>query len=122
MMVRRGGPSAERRLLAAFRALGERERAALLAFAEFLRERGLAGAEAPPPVPEPEPIPRPPEETVVAALKRLARTYPMLDKAEMLSEASALVAQHVLHGRPAAEVIDELERLFRARYERAAGR
>ena len=120
MMVRRGGPAAERRLLAAFRALGEREQEMLLAFAEFLRERGVPAPDEPPPVPEP--IPRPPEETVVAALKRLARTYPMLDKAEMLNEASALVAQHVLHGRPAAEVIDELERLFRTRYERAFGR
>jgi hypothetical protein len=33
----------------------------------------------------------------------------------LLNDTSSLMAGHVLHGRPAAEVIDELEALF-ARY------
>lgn len=110
-------PEGERRLLRLYRGLGAAERETLLAFAEFLARRAAA-ARPPEPVPEPEPIPRPAQETVIAALKRLSQTYHMLDKARMLNETSVLVAQHVMQGRPAAEVIDELEALFRAHYER----
>jgi hypothetical protein len=53
---------------------------------------------------------------VVAALKRLAQTYPMLDKTEMLGATSDLVARHILEGTEAREVIDRLEQIFSARY------
>ena len=113
------GPRSERRLLELYRALDGSARETLLAFAEFLAERAGAAAPAPAgPPPAPEPVPRPEGETVIAAIKRLSRTYPMLDRSRMLGETSALVAQHVMQGRPAAEVIDELEALFRAHYER----
>ncbi len=98
---------------------------ALTRFAEFLHSRagmpgqGLAPA-APPPeaaeIPPPEDIPRPGEEKVVAAVKRLSKTYFMLDKKKMLGMTSDLVTQHVLHGREAAEVIDELEQAFADQY------
>ena len=121
----RKGPRGERRLLELYRALDRGGRETLLAFAEFLAQRAAGASpepdEPPGPEPEPEPIPRPEGETVVAAIKRLSRTYPMLDKGRMLGETSALVAQHVMQGRPAAEVIDELEALFRAHYERMRG-
>ncbi len=110
-------------LLRLFRRLGERDRHALLAFAAFLAgAEGPAATPAPPDrravVPEPESIPRPDQESVVQAVKRLARTYPMLNRQKMLNETSALVTQHVVEGRPAAEVIDDLEALFRERYRR----
>ena len=42
----------------------------------------------------------------------------MLDRSRMLNETSSLMTQHVIHGRAAGEVIDELEQLFRRHYER----
>jgi hypothetical protein len=70
---------------------------------------------------EPKAIPRPAEENVVAALKRLRETYHMLDHSKMLHEASALMAQHMMQGRPAPEVIDELEEIFQQHYSRLTG-
>ena len=67
-------------------------------------------------IPEPEPVERPPVESVVAGLKRLARTYPMLDKSEMLSATTDIVATHIMRGTDAAAVIDELEDIFAEHY------
>ncbi len=124
MMITRNNsasdPQAER-LLAVYRALDEAGRRSLLDFAEFLRQRAGGEAEAAPAeavaVPPPRDIPRPAGESVVRAIRRLAETYPMLDRGAMLNETSALMAQHVMQGRPAAEVIDELEALFRRHYD-----
>lgn len=121
-------PSAqERQLLKLYRALSPEDRAAVVAFGRFLAAGGAsamgesAEAEAagmpsaPPEAPRHEP--RPHEETVVAAIKRLRRVYPMLDPGEMLHETSSLMAAHILQGRDAVTVIDELERLFVVHYE-----
>lgn len=119
--------SVEERLLGLFRTLDAGDQATLLAFAEFLGSRSVGLAPAPtakddamatePALPDPEPIPRPESESVVAAVKRLSRTYHMIEKRHMLNETSALVAQHVMQGRDAVEVIDELELVFQRRYE-----
>ncbi len=68
-------------------------------------------------VPEPELIERPAEESVVGALKRLSKSYPMLNKAEMLSATSDLVATNIMQGSDPVGVIDELEEIFRRHYE-----
>jgi hypothetical protein len=107
---------AERRLGKLFRSLDSPSRDTLLAFAEFLAARRQRPVPAPPPS-EPLHEPRPGKESVVAAIKRLRRTYPMLDEGTMLSETSALMAAHVLQGREAETVIDELERLFASRFD-----
>jgi len=119
----------EQRLLGLLRQLGATEQASLLAFAEFLCSRQPASAAKNPAqtlaIPEPEPVERPPVESVVAGLKRLARTYPMLDKSEMLSATSDIVATHIMKGTEPAVVIDQLEGIFREHYERlrsAAGK
>lgn len=106
----------DRKLLKLFSELREEDRCTLLAFAEFLHSRGNAGEAAE--IPRPATTPRPEQESVVAALKRLSASYHMLDKAKMLHETSALMAQHVMQGRDAVEVIDELEVVFRRHYER----
>lgn len=103
----------EKRLLTAVRDLPEDAQAQVLAFAEFLLSR-LAIPSAPT---EPVAIPRPPGESVVKAIKRLAATYPMLDRGKMLNETSALMTQNVLGGREATLVIDDLEALFQAQFE-----
>jgi len=106
----------ERRLVRLHRSLGPGDRDTLLAFGEFLASRGTAASVRETSHPrEPAVQPRPREESVVAAIKRLARTYPMLDRSAMLNDTSTLMSAHVLQGRPASEVIDELEALF-ARY------
>ena len=97
------------------------DQATLLAFAEFLYGRGSsAGVIAdriPVAIPEPEQIERPPEESIVGCLKRLAKTYPMLDKNVMLKATSELVATSIMKGGDTVEVIDELERIFQVQYE-----
>jgi hypothetical protein len=103
----------QQRLVGLYRDLPEAEREMLLAFAEFLVTRG--GREDVT-VPEPQAIPRPEEETVIKAMKRLSSTYPMLDKARLLNETSMLMSQHMLQGREAREVIDDLEAVFARHY------
>jgi hypothetical protein len=111
-------PVDQRRLLKLFSALSDQDKASLLAFAEFLATR-TAAPEEPARAPErPCPASRPPGESVVAAMRRLSAGYPMLDKSVILHEAASLMAAHTLQGRPAIEVIDELEGLFERQYQR----
>ena len=105
----------ERRLLRLFASLDAQAQETLTAFAEFLASRETG--QAPRELPEPQLIARPPRESVVAAIKRLSASYPMLDKARMLNETSNLMTQHVMQGREAAQVIDELEEVFRRHYQ-----
>ena len=67
-------------------------------------------------------IPRPEKESVVGAMKRLRKTYPMIDPDRLLDEASGLMSAHLLGGRPAADVIDDLEALFERHFRELAGR
>ena len=95
--------------------LPEISRQSLLDFAEYLAQQ----ADIPTPTLQvPQDIARPDQESVVAAMKRLRETYPMIDHSKMLHEASGLMAQHLMQGRPAAEVIDDLEQIFRRHYEK----
>jgi len=108
-----------RRLLKLFSSLQENDKRSLLDFAEFLNSRdsqsepSRAAAEQ-----TPEIIPRPDKESVVSAIKRLSKSYSMLNKDELLHETSDLMSSHIIKGRPAAEVIDDLEVLFTSHYEK----
>jgi hypothetical protein len=106
----------EQRLREILGELPEAQARALLEYAEFLAARYSGPKE----VTAPLDIPRPQKESVVKAIKRLGATYPMVDRAKMLNETSVLMTQHVISGREAAEVIDELEILFRRHYEKFA--
>lgn len=111
----------QRRLLSLYNSLDVSGREALLAFAEFLTERqaaadsGEQGAASPH---EPKPIERPADESVVKAIKRLSETYFMLEREQLLDQTSSLMMSHVLQGRDAVSVIDELEVVFCEHYER----
>ena len=107
--------SVEQKLIGWFRALSAERQALLLEYAEFLAQRGAAAAL---PAMAPVPEPRPENETVVKAIQRLTRTYPMLDRRKLLVETSRCVEQHVIHGRAAGEVITELELIFEQHYEK----
>jgi hypothetical protein len=104
----------ERKLHELFKALDEADQGTVLAFVEFLVQRQPAKEGS---MPQPALESRPENESVVAAIKRLSRSYPMLDKSKMLNATSALMTQHVVQGRPAPEVIDELESLFAQHYD-----
>ena len=106
----------EKQLLNLYRDLPEAARSNLLDYAAFLAERYPSQTQIQISQ-EPVEIPRPTEESVIAAVKRLSATYPMLNKDTMLHETSALVAQHLVQGRDAIEVIDELEEIFLQRYQ-----
>ena len=97
-----------------FQQMDPRAQHSLLDFAAFLAVRGEPAEKPPAGIQD---ISRPEEESVIQAIKRLAATYPMLDRDDMLSETSALMTGHVMQGRPAIEVIDELEAVFRTHYK-----
>jgi len=102
-------------LNALFGKLDEDRQQQLLDFARFLVDRHPQQEEI---ISEPVQIERPEEETVVGAMKRLSATYPMLDKQHLFNEASALMTEHMLQGRAAEEVIDQLEEVFLRHYKK----
>lgn len=115
------GDDAEARLLAVFRALAAPDRHALQAYAEFLAVRGVAVTAEADSVADAgavslQPESRPEGESVVMAIKRLTRTYPMLDRRKLMGPTSLLMSQHALQGRAATAVIDELELVFERHY------
>jgi len=112
--------AAERELVRLYRSLSAGDRNSLSAFGAFLVQRaegaGVEGASEQRVSQYPIPVDRPGGESVIAALKRLRGVYPMVERGALLHEASSLMSTHVLQGRPAAEVIDELEALFARHY------
>ena len=111
------GGDVSRRLAEIAGRLPEEQQRTLLQFAEFLLAQVPEAAEDAP-LPEPKDIPRPEQESVIKAMRRLSETYFMLERGPLLNETSALMAQHVMHGRSAVEVIDELEIVFSRHYEK----
>lgn len=116
MKIQQNSP--EKRLTALFSALSAQDRHSLLNFAEFLYAQQQP--EPTPAVltpPQPQRLPRPTKESVVAAIKRLSSSYPMLDKAKMLNDTASLMSQHLMQGREAQDVINELEAVFIKHYQ-----
>ncbi len=110
-------PGDQRRLLKLYKALDAQGRDSLLAFAEFLLQRDTEQSDQPVVKAEAELLPRAEGESVVGAIKRLSASYPMLDRSMLLTKTSSLMTAHIMHGRPAHDVIDELEALFAGYYE-----
>jgi len=115
-------PSDQRSLIRLYTRLNEEQRATLLAFAEFLASGKGVGADVDekPVWPEPKLLPRPEQESVIGAIKRLSESYFMLDRSELLTETSSLMSAHIMKGREASAVIDDLEALFAANYAQQA--
>lgn len=96
--------------------LGQEHQRAIVDYATFLVQQYNIKM----PVKEglkPEDIARPEQETVIAAIKRLKKTYYMLDSDLLLDVTSSLMGQHILRGREALAVINELQSVFQAKYE-----
>ena len=105
----------EQALLKAFHQMTPTARRTLVDFADYLSRRHPVAV---PPVSEqPLKVPRPAEESVIAAIRRLAKTYPMLNSDNVFSAATTLMTRHIMGQQAAVEVIDELESMFKARYD-----
>lgn len=114
----------ERQLVKLFKSLDSSNKETLLLFAEFLNTRSQSNSTAKETdktndevITEPLDIERPEEESVIKAIKRLSTTYPMVNKENILHPISGLMTSHMLQGKEAEKVIDELEVLFLQEYE-----
>jgi len=113
----------EKQLIDCFSSLKSSDKDNLLAFAEFLSQRATISdvdnklldqtLQS-----EPLVIQRPATESVVKAIKRLTTTYPMVEKEQLLHSISDLMTAHMMQGKKAQIVIDELEILFLNAYEK----
>ncbi len=103
-----------KKLLEYYRNLPDEVAQQLVEYAEFLSSRYSADTKE---ISSPENIARPEKESVVIAVKRLTATYPMLNTDKLLDQTASLVSQNMLQGRDAAEVIDELEEIFKKQYD-----
>ena len=120
------GSKEEKQLIKSYQSLTEADQQTLLHFAEFLQtknnvENGSSAnqtAEQELVPTEPLELPRPEKESVVKAIKRLTKNYPMVDKESILHPISGLMTSHILQGRSANEVIDDLEVLFLKEYNK----
>ena len=113
-----GGGRKNSRLSALYQSLSSEDQQTLMAFAEFLKQQSSSKKESEPQQLQlPGNMERPQQESVVAAIRRLSSCYPMLEKETLLHETSDLMSSHILKGRAAAEVIDDLEELFSTRYD-----
>lgn len=108
---------AEKKLLKYYSKLTPDQRVTLLQFAEFLLEKASTDYSTPEQIPAPVLKERPSEETVVAAIKRLTASYPMLDRSKLFNATSSLMTRHVMQGEQATVIIDELELLFQRNYQ-----
>ncbi|MBF0136557.1 MAG: hypothetical protein H7833_15945 [Magnetococcus sp. DMHC-1] len=108
-----------RHLVSIWQHLAAPERKTLLQFAEFLLEKSRENMEPEPTLPvEPLDIPAPAGESAVKALKRLKKTYPMIETDfSLLEKASQILMEKVL-GTPDKEVIEKMEDLFREQHQR----
>ncbi len=111
-------PASARSLADIFDELPEKDQNTLFEFAEFLKSRA---PERSPEITQPLNIPRPSEESVVGAIKRLKQNYPMVSQKALLNKTSEFMMQHMMHGKPAVEVIDELEIMFEVHYKENFG-
>ncbi|MBC8520221.1 MAG: hypothetical protein H8D24_07435 [Gammaproteobacteria bacterium] len=104
-----------------FSALSGDDRNALLRYATFLHHDGdgvKSGEVVEAAAKEnPQGLLRPKNERVVMAIRRLSETYPMLNHDKLLKQSADLMSAHLVSGREAAEVIDELEEIFQSHYQ-----
>ena len=98
--------------------LPEKDQTTLFEFAEFLKSRVSEPASK---ITEPLGIVRPDDESVVAAIKRLKQNYPMISQKVLLNEISEFMMQHMMQGKLAKDVIDEMEILFETKFKSIVG-
>lgn len=111
----------EKKLLERFRKLPASQQQTILDFSKFLASQSIGtsgNTSVAAIIPEPKHLPRPQQESVVKAVRRLTQTYFMLDHGKLLHETSNFMTQHIMQGKPAEVVIEELEVMFAQHYQR----
>ena len=98
-----------------FNTLDKDRQQSLFDYAEFLQTKG---GNVQRDIGKPVEVPRVENETVVGAIKRLKQSYPMIDSMEVFAVASNLMTDHMVKGRDAEEVINEIEVLFEDTYNK----
>jgi hypothetical protein len=98
-----------------FNRLDNERQESLFDYAEFLQSKGGLPKQE---LTEPVDVPRPENESVVGAIKRMKQTYPMIDSMKVFAVASNLMTDHMVKGRDAEEVINEIEALFEDTYKK----
>lgn len=102
-------------ILNSLRRLPDEQKQALVDYAEFLSQRYGVDEDTIPL--DPLDIPRPQEESVVKAIRRLAKTYPMLDSKELFEKTSSYMMRNLMHGEDGYVLIDEMEVFFQQSYQ-----
>ena len=113
----------EKQLIDYYSSLSSSDKDNLLAFAEFLSQRATSNNVDKELIDrttqsQPVAIQRPETESVIKAIKRLTATYPMVEKENLLHSISDLITAHMMQGKKAEIVIDELEDLFLNAFEK----
>ena len=113
----------EKQLIDYYSSLSSSDKDNLLAFAEFLSQRVTSNNVDKELIDrttqsQPVAIKRPETESVIKAIKRLTATYPMVEKEHLLHSISDLMTAHMMQGKKAEIVIDELEDLFLNAFEK----
>ncbi len=115
------GSKSERKLIKLFKALDVSKQGTLISFAEFLlsqnKELNQEQGDKQQTNIEPLDIERPGNESVIKAIKRLSENYPMVNKDNILHPISDLMTAHMLQGKEAEQIIDELEAVFLKEYQ-----
>ncbi len=112
------GSREERALSKIYKALDSNHRQTLLSFANFLvqqQEQSITPQERIADL-KPLNIPRPKKESVIKAIRRLSANYPMVNTDTMFDAISKLMTSHIMEGRSAEVVIDDLQELFKNQY------
>ena len=104
-----------KRLKTLYEKLDTQQQQTLLEFAEFLAAKSQSWSSNE--IKEPVIQARPEKESVVKAIRRLSNSYPMLDKSRLLNQTSMLMSQHMMQGKEAIEIIDQLETFFADQYK-----
>lgn len=112
------GSTEERKLCEIYKQLSEADKYTLMSFASFLNKQEFINDESIETSVRFEVlnIPRPEKESVIKAIRRLTKTYPMIDKDSIFERISSLMTEHIMNGRSASSVIDDLEKLFNQQF------
>ncbi len=103
-----------KKLAELFVKLTDEDQKSLMDFALFLKQKSKEQQKD---FPLPELEARAPDESVIAAIKRLKRSYYMLNMDTLIDETSSYMTQYMVQGRDINEVIDDLEASFNKHYE-----
>ena len=111
------GNREEQALCKIYKSLDVGNRQTLMSFAQFLASQHVAEKPSKPITDlQPVNIPRPKKESVIKAIRRLSESYPMLETDTMFDHISSLMTAHIMTGRSAESVIDELQEMFANQY------